>query len=135
MQKDGRQSISALARQLGLSVTATRSRVETLLRQPGTTIGLVCDSAALGYRTWFDIRATVAPSSLAAALDRFSNHPAVRVIAHLAGQANLAIFLVTQSINEVDDFIDEEIRRLPGLIDFTMMRVPRVFKYDYSYNL
>lgn len=135
LQKDGRQPISALARQLGLSVTATRARLENLLKQPGTSIGLVCDSAALGFRTWVDIRATIAPAHLAEALERFSNHAAVRVIAHLAGQANLAIFLVTRSIEEVDSFIDDEVRQMPGLIDFTMMRVPRVFKYDYNYNL
>lgn len=135
LQKDGRQSVAALARQLGLSVTATRARMENLLRQPGTSIGLVCDAAALGYKTWVDIRATVAPRSLEAALERFADHPAVRVIAHLAGQANLSIFLVTRSIEEVDAFIENEIRDLPGLIDFTMMRVPRVFKYDYNYNL
>jgi len=135
LQEDGRQSVSALSRQLGLSVTATRYRMEQLLKRPGVSIGLVCESQAAGFTTWFDVRISVAPAHLEAALDRFSEHDGVRVVAHLAGEENLNLFLVMQTLEEVDDFVRDEIRPLPGLINFSMLRVLRVFKYDYNFDL
>lgn len=135
LQQDGRQSVSALARQLGLSVTATRYRVNKLLSQPGWRVGLVCDSEALGYTTWFDVRAKVRPAMLQNALDHFSDNSSVRVVAHLTGPSNLFLFLLARSLDEVDDFVSGELRNLPGLLDFSLMRVPSVFKYDYHFNL
>lgn len=135
LQRDGRQSISSLARQLGLSITATRYRLNKLLREPGVRIGLICDSEALGYSTWCEVRASITPALLESALERFSGRENVRVVAHLAGASNLALFLLCRSIEELDRFVAEEIRLLPGLLDFTLMRVPRVFKFDYNYNL
>lgn len=135
LQEDGRQSISSLARQLGLSVTATRYRLTKLLEQPGMRIGLVCDTEVLGITTWFDVRAKVRPSSLNSAFERFSGRDNVRVVAHLAGENNLALFLLCRSVEEADQFVSEEIRTLPGLLDFSLMRVPNVLKFDYNFNL
>lgn len=135
LQEDGRQSISNLARQLELSITATRYRLTKLLSQPGMRIGLVCDTETLGVTTWFDVRAKVRPSCLQGALERFSNRNNVRVVAHLAGENNLALFLLCRSVEEADRFVAEEIRTLPGLLDFSLMRVPRVLKFDYNFNI
>lgn len=135
LQEDGRQSISSLARQLGLSITATRYRLTKLLEQPGVHIGLVCDTEVLGITTWFDVRAKVRPSCLKDALERFSGRDNVRVVAHLAGENNLALFLLCRSVEEADRFVTDEIRALPGLLDFSLMRVPNVHKFDYNFNL
>ena len=135
LQQDGRQSISSLARQLGLSITAARYRFTKLLSQPGMRIGLVCDSETLGYTFWFDMRLKIKPAYLRSAMDRFSGNAYVRVVAHLSGEANLLVFVLAKSVEEVDEFVRREIRGLEGLLDFTMIRVPRVFKFNYNYNL
>lgn len=87
------------------------------------------------FSTWFDVRATVRPSGLSGALERFSDRDNVRVVAHLAGEHNLALFLLCRSVEEADQFVSEEIRTLPGLLDFSLMRVPSVSKFDYNFNL
>lgn len=120
---------------MGLSVTETRYRLNKLLDQPGMRIGLVCDTEILGITTWFDVRAKVRPACLKGALERFSDRNDVRVVAHLAGENNLALFLLCRSVEEADRFVAEEIRTLPSLLDFSLMHVPRVLKFDYNFNL
>jgi len=135
LEEDGRQSIRSLGRQLGLSETAVRHRMSRLLKETSMEIVLVCDAAAMGYHVWTDIRVTVAPAKLKAAMDSLAEQENVIVVAHLAGQHNLQIFLTCRSVEDLDSFVSNHVRSLPGLVDFAMMRVPNVVKYNYHYIL
>jgi DNA-binding Lrp family transcriptional regulator len=135
LELDGRQPISVLARKLGLSQTATRYRLEKLLREGTVEIKLLADARALGYAVWADIRVSLVPGQIHSAIALLSRHPDVISVAHISGPANLLVFVVARSVVDLDAFVREQIRTLAGLHDFAIMRVPRVLKYDFNYFL
>jgi DNA-binding Lrp family transcriptional regulator len=135
LSEDGRQPISSLARQLGLSPTAARYRLNRLLSEPGMRIGIVYDAPALGLTAWADIRLQVAPHSIPTTIESLARLSALRVIAHISGSQNIALFVVVTTIEELDEFINKYIRTIPMLKDFTVLRVPKIIKYDYNYIL
>lgn len=129
---DARQPVSSLARKLGLSPTATRYRLEKLLADGRYNINLLRDAKAMGYAIWADLRITLRPQEVSCAIDRLAQHKDVISIAHLCGAANLMVFVVSRDVSDLDTFVREEIRSLPGMSGYEIMRVPKVAKYDYN---
>lgn len=135
LSEDGRQPINSLARQLSLSPTAARYRLNKLLSEPGMRIGVVYDAPALGLTTWADVRLQIASHSIRATMEALSQLEALRVIAHISGSQNMALFVVVRTIEELDRFINKHIRTIHTVRDFTVLRVPEIIKYDYNYIL
>ena len=132
LEDDGRQSVRMLANKLGLSETAVRARLAKLRRRPGIRIGVVHDSISLGYGITIDLRLTIEPAHLETAIRGLCKRPGVEAIAHLAGEKNLLAFVILKSIDDGDQFIEQEIRPLKGLLDFSMTRVRNVIKHNYN---
>ena len=133
IEENGRQSVRALARQVGLSETAVRYRLPKLLKETGMEIVLICDSKAMGYHVWADLRLLVAPGALQSAIDHLSSSDDIITLAHVAGSHNLQTMVIAKSVEQLDAFVTERIRAIPGLVDFAILRVPNVLKYSYNY--
>lgn len=132
LEFDARQPVSAIARKIGLSQTATRYRLEKLLQDGKLEIKVVTDAQSMGYTIWADIRISLIPGGIRGAIASFSLHPDVISLAHLAGPANLMVFVVARTVEGLDNFVRQHVRTLPGMLDFAVMRVPRVLKYNYN---
>lgn len=131
LTQDARQSTTALARAVELSETNVRHHVRMLERE-GYRAVLVCDAQAMGYNVWTELRVTVAAQHLRSAMAGLEHIPDITVVAHIAGSANLMIFFSATGVGELDEFVRRHIRVMPGMVDFAIMRIPRVFKADYN---
>lgn len=132
LESDGRQSIRALGRQLGLSDTAVRYRLNKLMKETGLEIVAVRDAKSMGYQIWTDVRLTVAPSRLKGIQENFIRHENVITAAHMSGSHNLQLVLISRNVEDIDIFVHDHIRNLSGIVDFTIRRIPRVVKYNYN---
>lgn len=132
LQQDGRQTSRTLAKKLGLSESAVRQRLGKLEQSKDVRIGVVCDPVAMNYRVWADVRILIKPSHLQAASQSLVDVGNLPLVANISGDANLAMFLFAETFEELDQFVRTRIRTLPGLIDFTLMRVSAIHKHNYN---
>lgn len=132
LEIDGRLAIKALARQLGLSDTAVRYRMNKLTQDSRFEIVTVCDAKAMGYNIWTDIRMRVVPNELDRMRDIFIKNDNVINNAHISGEHNLHLVLISRSVEDVDLFINRHIRSNISIFDFTIMRIPKVIRYNYN---
>lgn len=135
LEEDGRQTARTLARTLGLSETSLRYRLNKILARPGFKIGLVCDAEALGFVCAYDFRISVAPSSLTEAMSCISQYVEARVVSHLSGIFNIHVVLLERSIDYVNAFTREAVRKLPGIKDYYASRIMRPIKYDINIDI
>nr|WP_176392224.1 Lrp/AsnC family transcriptional regulator [Sphingomonas sp. CDS-1] len=131
LSHDARQTTKSLARALGLSETSVRHHMK-MLHKEGFEAALVCDARAMGYAVWTELRVTVAAQHLRSALASLAHMPDITVTAHITGTANLMIFFSARTMEDLDAFVREHIRAMPGMIDFAIMRIPRVIKANYN---
>ncbi|WP_179044920.1 Lrp/AsnC ligand binding domain-containing protein [Sphingobium lactosutens] len=103
-----------------------------MLHKEGFEAALVCDVRAMGYAVWTELRVTVAAQHLRGALARLAHMPDITVTAHITGTANLIIFFSARTMEDLDAFVRKHIRAMPGMIDFAIMRIPRVIKANYN---
>lgn len=128
---DARQTTLALSRALGLSQTSVRHHAK-MLHRDGYRTALVCDARSLGYEVWTELRVTVAAQYLRRALASLEHMPDITVTAHITGSANLMIFFSARTVEELDAFVRDHIRPMPGMVDFAIMRIPNVVKANYN---
>lgn len=130
LRRDARTSATGLARQLDLSVTVARQRMLKLLGKPGNRVAVVCDSEAFGYGVWADIRMSVSPQHQAAIMDLLAERDDVVSLISLSGSHNVALFIATRSVRDMDAFLSDVICSLPGLIEHSVTRVRKVLRAD-----
>lgn len=135
LQADGRQSNRSLAGQLGMSESAVRQRLIKLQKEGQIRIGVVVDPRAWDLTVWAEIRMTVQPAYIEQAAQALKTLDHLSLVAHISGEANLAIFTLHRSNSELDEFIESKIRPLAGLTDFSIMRINEIVHHDYNYSL
>ncbi len=132
LERDGRQPVRALARELGVSDTAVRYRLGKLIKLAGFEIVTVCDAQAMGYAVRTDVRLRVSPPHLKATLIKLSANDSIISVSHIAGPYNVHAVVLSKTVDEFDDFINGTIRLLKGLDDFAILRITRLHRYNYN---
>ncbi|MGB0921414.1 MAG: Lrp/AsnC family transcriptional regulator [Alphaproteobacteria bacterium] len=132
LQQDGRQNNRTLAKKLDLSESAVRQRLIKLEEGREVRIGVVCDPVAMNFSVWADMRLVIKPRHLEAASRAMAEMDNLTLVANIGGDSNLALFVLASSFDELDQFVRQKIRQLPGLSDFTLMRVSAIQKHNYN---
>jgi DNA-binding Lrp family transcriptional regulator len=135
LRRNARQPASELARALGLPEPTIRQRVRRLIAAPGHRLVAMRDARAVGYSIWADLRLTLAPAEVNAAIVRIEALPDVVLVSQLSGEANVGVFVAARSVEALDQFVSAGIRTLPGLRTFQLLRVSKVIATDYSLDL
>jgi len=132
LRRDARQPASAIARALGIPEATARQRTRRLLDAPGHRVVAMRDATANGYSIWADIQLTVAPAHVATTFARMEAVEDIVMIAHVSGERNISLFVAAASVDSLDHFVSRDVRSLPGLRSFRMLRVTDVITTDYS---
>ncbi len=108
LQEDGRRSFSSIARELGVSEGAVRSRVNYLEEHEHLRFLAVIDPVNVGYRCWamlgINVTAGVSPHDMAVELAK--NQSAIWVGA-VGGEFDIIVEVWTQSSDELQQFLED----------------------------
>ncbi|WP_106819378.1 Lrp/AsnC family transcriptional regulator [Janibacter massiliensis] len=114
LQKDGRQPYASIAKQVGLSETAVRQRVQRLLEDDVMQVVAVTDPLQVGFHRQAMIAITV-EGDLRPVGDALTEMPEVSYVVTTAGSVDLLAEVVCEDDDELLDLLTTRIRTLPGV--------------------
>jgi Lrp/AsnC family transcriptional regulator for asnA, asnC and gidA len=116
LNEDGRMSSAEIARRLGGVPPRTIShRVEGLIARDIINVRAIVNPVALGYHVLADVFIEVEPGSVRKVAETVAGFPQVSYVACAAGETDVSISLRVRSIEELFDFVTDQLGRIPGV--------------------
>ena len=132
LQRDGRISLSRLAKRVNLSASACQRRVESLVDRgviENFTVNL--NEAALGYSVKAFVAVNIERQNTELAEDfrrRVRQHPQVQACHMISGNIDFMLEVVASDLDSFGQFIDGELLSLPAVKDASSSIVLKVVK-------
>jgi Lrp/AsnC family transcriptional regulator, leucine-responsive regulatory protein len=129
LETDGRLSYADLGERVGLSKSPCWKRVQAL-EQAGAIQGYraVLDPAALGLETTAFIQVTVAFDQHDAFEAAVMRHPRILSAHATVGEADYLLHVLAPNMPALDEFLRQELWRLPGVQRFVTTMAMRTIK-------
>jgi DNA-binding Lrp family transcriptional regulator len=123
MQLDGRQTVTDLARRLGISRTLATNRLGRLLDRKIARIVAYTNPFALGYRTLAVTGVRVSPGEMDAVDDKLRALPNVIVLIVAAGWQDIIIWTMFANPADLSGFLAEQLGSISGITSTETMMV------------
>ncbi len=133
LQKDGRQSYAAIAKDVGLSEAAVRHRVQRLLDSGVMQIVAVTDPLQLGFRRQAMIGIRTRGDLLAIG-DALTDLPEVVYVVTTAGSFDLLCEVVCEDDDHLLDLVAQKLRDLPGVVSTETFVYLKLNKQHYDWG-
>ena len=133
MEVDGRQSISALAKTLGVSRAYAGKRLQSLLERKTTRIVTFTDPRVLGFRTMAIVGIQVSLGELHAAADRLRSLPSVHLVMIAAGPHNIIVEAMFADPMDLSSLLTRDFGNIPGIKSTETTMVLEWRKMSFSY--
>jgi len=133
MEADGRQSISSLAKTLGISRAYAGKRLQSLLDRHTTRIVTFTDPRVLGLRTMAIVGIQVSLADLHAAADRLRALPSVHLVMITAGPHNIVIEAMFSDPKDLAGLLTRDLGSIPGIKSTETTTVLEWRKMSFSY--
>jgi Lrp/AsnC family leucine-responsive transcriptional regulator len=133
LEEDGRLSFSDLGERVGLSKSPCWKRVQTL-ESEGVIRGYkaVLDPGKLGLDASAFVRITISFDQHEAFERAVTKHPRVMAAHAIVGEADYLLQVLTTTMGTLDDFLRQDLWRLPGVQRFSTTIAIRTIKSDGS---
>jgi DNA-binding Lrp family transcriptional regulator len=115
LARDGRAGYPALAAATGWSETTVRRRLAELRRGDVVYFDVEVEPALFGYTAEAMLWLTVAPAALTAVTQALATHPQVGYAAAVTGPASIAASVVCRDLDELYDYLANDIGALDGV--------------------
>lgn len=115
LQDDGRASVDALAKLVGLSDTSTRRRVDALLRTGALRIAVDVDVSLLGVPLRALLWLRTRTGTLQAAGDALATHTEVTYVAAVTGAAGLFVSIAVEDAAALYRYLSTRLPDVPGI--------------------
>jgi Lrp/AsnC family transcriptional regulator for asnA, asnC and gidA len=133
LQKDGRRSYAAIAREVGLSEAATRHRVQKLLDDGIVQVVAITDPAAIGFRRMAMLGIKV-EGDIRRVAENLVSLPEAEYVVICAGQFDLLVELLCEDDDHLLHTMDESIRTIPGVHSTEAFVYLKVAKENYQWG-
>jgi Lrp/AsnC family transcriptional regulator for asnA, asnC and gidA len=128
LQQDGRTSNMQIARQVGVSETTVRKRLERMLSAQTIRIAAIPNANRLGFHTTAFMMLSVDLASVSQIADQIARLPEVRTIHLIAGASELVVEAWFTSSEALLCFMTEHIGSISGIQKATTSHVLRTIK-------
>ncbi len=135
LQRDARQSNQSIANALGVSEGTVRSRIKRLETEGIVRITTVQNLEALGEQTAAYLWITCDRSRLDELGRELAAEPGIGFVAATLGRADLLAIVFRESLGELVRFVDEVVKRQPGVIDVRTEPILELVKNDVRWGL
>jgi|FLYL01.1.fsa_nt_gi Lrp/AsnC family transcriptional regulator for asnA, asnC and gidA len=134
LRVDGRTPYREIARQLGVSESMVRKRVQKLLDSGWMRILAISDPLQLGVPIVATTYAKVSPQHLEKVANALARCPQVRYLGTGIGHANLVVESLHASSQELYQFIESKLG-MEGIVSSETMQVTSIKKSIWDWNL
>jgi Lrp/AsnC family transcriptional regulator for asnA, asnC and gidA len=132
LQDDARTPLVRLARELGVSDTTVRARIDRLIRHFGVKFVVDVDPEVLGLSYSF-LAVRVQGPAMARTIERMSELPEIIFLGRTLGGYDLMAELVCRNNNDMIRVLDA-IRAIPGITQVDTYSVLRVEKENWRFT-
>ena len=114
LSQNGREPFAKIAQKLRLSSVAVKNRVDKLLEEKIIRIqaGLQIDQF---YTMAAQINVEADVKTIEQLIEKLEKYPEVYQLAKVAGHYNLCIGVLAHNLENIEAFVDDEIRMIPGV--------------------
>ncbi len=136
LQQDGRMSAVDIASQLdGVSPRVVRYRIEQLLQAGVISITAVVHPKPLGYTVMADILIEAEPGLIPDIVQHFAELDRVSYASAATGDRDISIQVVARSVDELYEFVLNEVQTIPGVRRTQTYLLPLALKFTYNWKL
>src|SRR5690349_1577176 len=133
LQKDGRRSYAAIAKDVGLSEAAVRQRIQRLLEAGVMQIVAVTDPLMLGFRRQAMVGVR-AEGDLREVAERLGHLDEIDYVVLTAGAYDVLLEVVAEDDDHLLRVVNELIRQVPGVRSTEIFMYLRLVKQTYSWG-
>ncbi|MFI5957211.1 Lrp/AsnC family transcriptional regulator [Cryptosporangium sp. NPDC051539] len=133
LQKDGRRSYAAIAKDVGLSEAAVRQRIQRLLEAGVMQIVAVTDPLMLGFRRQAMVGVR-AEGDLREVAERLGKLDEIDYVVLTAGSYDVLLEVVAEDDDHLLRVVNELIRQVPGVRSTEIFMYLRLVKQTYSWG-
>ncbi|OFX27376.1 MAG: hypothetical protein A2Z07_08545 [Armatimonadetes bacterium RBG_16_67_12] len=133
LQRDGRTSYSAMAKDLGVTEGTVRNRLARLLADRVIRVVAVADLIKVGMHASAITGLNVQRSKMKKALARLMDMVEVRYIAVTTGTFDIIIEVVLPDTDSLHDFLVDRLASVPGLIRTDTSMLLKIHKQSYTW--
>ena len=130
-RRDGRQSNREVGRQVGVSETSIRHRLNKMLTSGLMQFEVVCHPSFVGMAVIAVGRVQSQPGYAGAIIEKLEGSDVVGWLAETSGEHNIHLILTASSNAELGDFCDNIILPLKGLQKLDIQIQVARFKHEY----
>ncbi len=133
LQRDGRASYSAMAKQLGVTEGTVRNRLARLLDARVIRVVAVAALFKVGLQAAAITGINVQRDKMKQALARLMEMEEVRYIAVTTGTFDIIIEVVLPNTDSLHDFLVERLASVPGLVRTDTSMILKIHKQSYTW--
>ncbi|MGB2963914.1 MAG: Lrp/AsnC family transcriptional regulator [Anaerolineales bacterium] len=116
LNDDGRMPSAEIARKLGdVSARTVTNRINTLTENGIINVRAVVNPEAVGYGVMADVFVEVEPGRVREVADLAAKFPQSSYVACATGECDVSISLRVRSIEELFEFVTENLGKIPGV--------------------
>jgi Lrp/AsnC family transcriptional regulator for asnA, asnC and gidA len=116
LMRDGRLSNAEISRNLGdISARTVTNKIDQLIQQGIINIRGIVNPKNIGYEVLADVFIKVDPGALRPIANQLADYPQISYLALATGDTDIIISVRSRSIDELFDFVIEEIGKIPGV--------------------
>src|SRR5688572_4749412 len=135
LQEDGRLSVAALARALGVTEVTARRKLTRLFDDGIIQVVATVDPFDVGYETPVIIGLKVQRAKLDEVARRLSEFPQVRYVGASTGRVDLIIEVVTRTNQDLAEFLLTELAKIDGITDSETNLIVRIYKQSWDWAI
>lgn len=134
LQADGRAPFTQIAKKVGLSETAVRSRYKNLVEQGVVRTVSIVDPYALDFQAPALINIAVAPGQLEAVARQVSALPETAYLVVTLGPFDLLAEVYCRNLKHLTEVVTQRIQTIPGVQRTETAMVAQVYKLSYRWS-
>ncbi len=128
LQEDPRAAYAKIAREVNVSETTVRRRVEGLLASRAITLAMLPDLYTLGYRASAMVGVKADLERVMMIAKEIRSFPEVTMVALILGRYDILFFVAERSLDDLTRFMTEQIAPITGIRSTETLVAPRVLK-------
>jgi Lrp/AsnC family transcriptional regulator for asnA, asnC and gidA len=133
LQVDGRMSSAEIARQLGVAERTVRARIDRLINDNIIRLAASIVPAAVGYGVTADVFLEIEAGRVQELADQIAQRPEVGYVGLSTGDRDISIQIHARSVEEMYDFVTNDIGRMPGVVRTNTFIIPKIIKTHFGF--
>lgn len=134
LQADANQTSGQLAITLGTSESTVRRKIHRLLEKKIIRIQAVVDPFAVGFDSIASVWMKVDPRKINDAAEAVASHANVKTVDICTGRYDIIAWAMFRGLNDLNDFITQELSSVPGLSYTETMPHLKIWKASYRFS-